>query len=228
MATSTKRKQAIAAYDADKACTLQEAFAVLKKISYTRFDASVDIDIRLGVDPRKGDQIVRGVVHLPHGTGKTVRVLALCEADKQAEAKEAGADYVGLEEYLTKIEKGWTEIDAVITQPSLMPRLGKLGRILGPRSLMPNPKLGTVTDDIGKGIKELKAGKIDLRTDKYAIIHAPAGRVSFSIDQLLENTQEVLRVVNHLKPSAAKGIYIRSVFVSSTMSPSVEIDRSSL
>ena len=228
MILTKKRKKALDAYDPQALHTFADAFTLIKKISSTSFDASIDMDLRLGIDPRKGDQIVRGVVHLPHGTGKTIRILALCEADKQAEATAAGADYVGLDEYVTKIEKGWVDVDAIITQPSLMPKLGKLGRILGPRGLMPNPKVGTVTDEIAKGIQELKAGKIDLKTDKYGIVHVPVGRVSFSVDQLLGNAEELLRVVQHLKPSAAKGTYLLSVFLSSTMGPSVEIDRKSL
>ncbi|MES2730294.1 MAG: 50S ribosomal protein L1 [Bacteroidota bacterium] len=223
-----KKKDALGKYDPTKAYSLAEAADILKQISYTKFDSSVDIDVRLGVDPRKADQMVRGVVALPHGTGKDVKVLVLCTPDKEAEAKAAGADFVGLDEYIQKIEQGWTDIDVIITMPTVMAKVGKLGRVLGPRGLMPNPKSGTVTQDVGKAVKEVKAGKIDFKVDKFGIIHTSIGKVSFSPEKLAENAQEVLNTLMKLKPSSAKGTYVKTVYLSSTMSPSVNIDKSTV
>jgi large subunit ribosomal protein L1 len=203
---------------------LTEASTLVKEISKTRFDSSIDLDVRLGVDPRKSNQMVRGVVSLPHGTGKETRVLVLCTPDKEAEAKEAGADYVGLDDYVEKIKGGWTEVDVIITMPSVMGKVGQLGRILGPRGLMPNPKSGTVTMEIGKAVKEVKQGKIDFKVDKSGIIHASIGKVSFEPDKIVDNAREFLSMVNKLKPAAAKGTYIRSIFLSSTMSMGIKID----
>ena len=200
----------------------------MKEISYTKFDASVDIDVRLGVDPRKADQMVRGVATLPHGTGKTVRVLVLCSPDKEAEATEAGADYVGLDDYIKKIEGGWTDVDVIITMPTVMAKVGRLGRVLGPRGLMPNPKSGTVTLEVGKAVKEVKAGKIDFKVDKTGIIHTSIGKVSFSPEKLAENAQEVISTLVRLKPSSSKGTYVQTIYLSSTMSPSVNIDRGTI
>ena len=196
----------------------------MKEITYTKFDSSVDLDVRLGVDPRKANQMVRGVVTLPHGTGKTVRVLVLCTPDKEEEAKEAGADFVGLDDYIAKIEKGWTDIDIVITMPGVMAKVGKLGRVLGPRNLMPNPKTGTVTNDVGKAVKDVKGGKIDFKVDKQGIIHASVGKVSFDTDKLIENAAELLGIISKLKPAAAKGTYIKSIHMSSTMSPGIPVE----
>jgi large subunit ribosomal protein L1 len=227
MAKNTKnRKAALAKVDLTKEYSLLDAAGVVKEITFTKFDASVDIDVRLGVDPRKADQMVRGIATLPHGTGKTVRVLVLCTPDKEQEAKDAGADYVGLDEYIQKIEKGWTDVDVIITMPSVMAKVGRLGRILGPRNLMPNPKSGTVTPDVAKAVKEVKAGKIDFKVDKTGIIHTSIGKVSFSPDKLAENASEVISTLNRLKPSSAKGTYIRSITLSSTMSPAVPVDPS--
>lgn len=223
-----KRKDALAKYDPSKVYSLEEAAAVLKEISYTKFDSSVDIDVRLGVDPRKADQMVRGVVALPHGTGKTVRVLVLCSPDKEAEAKEAGADYVGLDDYITKIEQGWTDVDVIITMPTVMAKLGRLGRVLGPRGLMPNPKSGTVTLEVGKAVKEVKAGKIDFKVDKTGIIHAAIGKVSFTPEQINQNALELIQTLIKLKPSSAKGTYVKSISLSSTMSPGVQIDKTTI
>lgn len=223
-----KRKEALAKYDAKQEYSFEKAAEILKSISYTKFDASVDIDVRLGVDPRKADQMVRGVVALPHGTGREVRVLVLCSPDKEAEAKEAGADYVGLDEYVQKIEQGWTDVDVIITMPTVMAKIGKLGKILGPRGLMPNPKSGTVTLEVGKAVKEVKAGKIDFKVDKFGIIHASIGRVSFGSDKIAQNAQELIATLMKLKPSSAKGTYVKSVHLSSTMSPSVVIDKSTI
>lgn len=223
-----KRKEALAKIDQNKSYSLPEAASILKEISYTKFDASVDIDIRLGVDPRKADQMVRGVTALPHGTGKAVRVLVLCSPDKEADAKEAGADYVGLDDYIQKIEGGWTDVDVIITMPTVMAKVGKLGRILGPRGLMPNPKSGTVTLDVGKAVREVKAGKIDFKVDKTGIIHASIGKVSFSPDMLAENAQELINTVARLKPSSAKGTYVKSLNLSSTMSPGLNIDKNTI
>ncbi|GEO02449.1 50S ribosomal protein L1 [Adhaeribacter aerolatus] len=221
-----KRKAALAKVDQNKEYALLDAASLVKEITYTKFDASVDIDVRLGVDPRKADQMVRGIATLPHGTGKQVRVLVLCTPDKEQEAKDAGADFVGLDEYIQKIEKGWTDVDVIITMPSVMAKVGRLGRILGPRNLMPNPKSGTVTPDVAKAVKEVKAGKIDFKVDKTGIIHTSIGKVSFSPDQIAENAAEIIATLNRLKPSSAKGTYIRSVTLSSTMSPAVTVDKS--
>jgi large subunit ribosomal protein L1 len=223
-----KQKEAEAKFDNTKAYPLQEAVDVLKGITFTKFDASVDLDIRLGVDPRKANQMVRGTVTLPHGTGKTIRVLVICTPDKEDEAKEAGADYVGLDEYIDKIKQGWTDVDVVITMPPVMPKLGPLGKILGPRGLMPNPKTGTVTMEIGKAVKDVKAGKIDFKVDKYGIIHASIGKVSFDQEQLVDNARELLTTVIKMKPTAAKGTYLRSIYLSSTMSPGVQIEPKSV
>lgn len=225
---SKKRKEVLALLDKDKAYGLAEAITVVKKITTTKFDASVDLDIRLGVDPRKANQMVRGSVTLPHGTGKTKKVLVLCTPDKEDEAKNAGADYVGLDDYIEKIKGGWTDVDVVITMPSVMPKVGALGRILGPRGLMPNPKTGTVTMDIARAVNEVKAGKIDFKVDKFGIIHSAVGKVSFSEEKLVENAKELLNTVVKLKPTAAKGTYVKSVFISSTMSMGVRIDTKSI
>ncbi|MDR4988199.1 MAG: 50S ribosomal protein L1 [Bacteroidales bacterium] len=228
MAKLTKnQKEALAKFDRNAIYTLPEAADVVKKITYTKFDASVDLDVRLGVDPRKANQMVRGVVTLPHGTGKTVRVLALCGPDKEDEAKEAGADYVGLDEYVEKIKGGWTDVDVVITTPNVMPKVGALGRILGPRGLMPNPKAGTVTMDIGKAVKDIKAGKIDFKVDKYGIIHAAIGKVSFDNQKIVENAKELIQTILRLKPAAAKGTYVKSIYMSSSMSPGIQVDTKS-
>jgi len=219
-----KQKEAVAKIDKTKLYSLEEASKLVKEISNAKFDASVDLAVRLGVDPRKANQMVRGVVSLPHGTGKNVKVLALVTPDKEAEAKEAGADYVGLEEYLEKIKGGWTDVDVIITMPSVMGKLGPLGRILGPRGLMPNPKTGTVTMDVAKAVGEVKAGKIDFKVDKTGIVHAAIGKASFSADKIEGNANELLQMLMKLKPTASKGIYVKSIFMSSTMSPSVAID----
>jgi len=229
MAKLTKNhKLALAKYDKDAAYALADAARIVKEITTSKFDASVDIDVRLGVDPRKANQMVRGIVTLPHGTGKVVRVLVLCTPDKEDEAKAAGADHVGLDDYIQKIKDGWTDVDVVITMPSIMPKVGALGRILGPRGLMPNPKTGTVTMEIGKAVQEVKAGKIDFKVDKYGIIHASVGKVSFEQDQLIENAKELISTIIKLKPSSAKGTYMKSVFMSSTMSPGIRIDQKSI
>lgn len=221
---SKKRKEAFAKFDKTKAYPLAEAVDIVKNITYTKFDASFDIDVRLGVDPRKANQMVRGIVTLPHGTGKVVRVLVLCTPDKEEEAKAAGADYVGLEEYVDKIKKGWTDVDVIITMPSVMPKIGALGKILGPRGLMPNPKAGTVTMEIGKAVADVKAGKIDFKVDKFGIIHTGIGRMNFSADKLIDNAKEMMATIIKLKPAAAKGTYIKSIYISSTMSPGVQVD----
>jgi large subunit ribosomal protein L1 len=218
------QKFALEKLDKDKLYTLKEASALVKDITKTKFDASVDLDVRLGIDPRKSNQMVRGVVSLPHGTGKETRVLVLCSPDKEAEAREAGADFVGLDDYVEKIKGGWTDMDVIITMPSVMGKVGQLGRILGPRGLMPNPKSGTVTMEIGKAVKEVKQGKIDFKVDKTGIIHASIGKVSFEPQKIVENAREFISIVNKLKPAAAKGTYIRSVFISSTMSPGIKVD----
>jgi len=215
-------------YDASKTYSLQEAADVLKAIAYTKFDSSIDVHVRLGVDPRKADQMVRGVVALPHGTGKTVRVLVLCTPDKEEAAKAAGADFVGLDEYIQKIEQGWTDIDVIITMPTVMAKLGKLGKILGPRGLMPNPKSGTVTLDVATAVKEVKAGKIDFKVDKTGIIHASIGKVSFSPEKLAENATELIQTLLKLKPSSAKGTYVKSISLASTMGPGIQIDRTTI
>jgi large subunit ribosomal protein L1 len=218
------RKEAIAKYDQEEIYDLDKAIELVKEMTFTKFDASVDVDVRLGVDPRKANQMVRGIVTLPHGTGKSVRVLVLCTPDKEEEAKAAGADYYGLDEYITKIKGGWTDVDVVITMPSVMAKVGALGRILGPRGLMPNPKTGTVTMEVGKAVNEVKAGKIDFKVDKFGIIHAAIGKVSFSHEQLLDNSREFINTIIKLKPSSAKGTYVKSIYMSSTMSPGVQVE----
>ncbi len=223
-----KQKEALGKFDKSKIYSLTEAVDIVKKITYTKFDASVDLNVRLGVDPRKANQMVRGSVTLPHGTGKVARVLVLCTPDKEQEAKDAGADYVGLDEYIQKIKDGWTDIDVVITTPNVMPKVGALGRILGPRGLMPNPKTGTVTMEIGKAVLEVKAGKIDFKVDKYGIVHAGIAKVSFDAPKIEENAKELIQTIVKLKPSAAKGTYVKSIYVSSTMSPGVQIDLKSV
>lgn len=228
MSKLTKNQKIAYAKVEDKAYKLSEAAALLKEITFTKFDASVDIDVRLGVDPRKANQMVRGVVTLPHGTGKTVRVLVLCTPDKESEAQAAGADYVGLDEYIEKIKGGWTDVDVIITTPNVMGKVGALGRILGPRGLMPNPKTGTVTMDVAKAVQEVKAGKIDFKVDKYGIIHTSIGKVSFTPEQIVDNAKEVMSTIIKLKPSAAKGTYVKSIFLSTTMSPGVEVDPKSV
>jgi large subunit ribosomal protein L1 len=229
MAKLTKNhKEALAKFDKNAVYSLSDAADVVKKITYTKFDSSVDLDVRLGVDPRKANQMVRGIVTLPHGTGKTVRVLVLCTPDKVDEAKAAGADYVGLDEYIDKIKSGWTDVDVVITMPSVMPKVGALGRILGPRGLMPNPKTGTVTMEIGKAVTDVKGGKIDFKVDKFGIIHASIGKVSFEQDKLVENAKELIQTIVRLKPAAAKGTYVKSIFLSSTMSPGIAVEPKSV
>ena len=225
MATLTKkRKDALAKIEKDKLYSLKEASSLVKDLSSTNFDSSVDLAVRLGVDPRKANQMVRGTVTLPHGVGKTVTVLALVTPDKEAEAKEAGADYVGLDEYVDKIKGGWTDVDVIVTMPSVMGKVGALGRVLGPRGLMPNPKSGTVTMDVAKAVADVKGGKIDFKVDKYGIIHASVGRVSFDPDKIKENASEMLQTINKLKPAAAKGVYIKSICVSGTMTPGIHVD----
>ncbi|HRS54433.1 MAG TPA: 50S ribosomal protein L1 [Bacteroidales bacterium] len=223
-----KRKEALSKYDRSKYYSLVEAVEIVKNITNTKFDASVDLDVRLGIDPRKSNQMVRGVVTLPHCTGKTVRVLVLCTPDKEEEAKAAGADYYGLDEYIQKIKEGWTDVDVIITMPSVMPKIGALGKILGPRGLMPNPKTGTVTMDIGKAVTEIKAGKIDFKVDKFGIIHASIAKASFPKEKIVDNAKELLHTIIKLKPTAAKGTYIKSVSISSTMSPGVRIEPKSI
>jgi large subunit ribosomal protein L1 len=223
-----KRKEVLSKYDLAKAYSLVEACDVVKGISTTKFDASVDIAVRLGVDPRKANQMVRGTVALPHGTGKDVRVLVLCTPDKEAEAKAAGADYVGLDDYIAKIKGGWTDVDVIITMPAVMGKVGVLGRILGPRGLMPNPKTGTVTMDVAKAVEEVKAGKIDFKVDKHGIIHSSVGKVSFDGDKIRDNAHELIQQLIKLKPSAAKGTYIKSIYLSATMSPGVQVDTKSV
>jgi len=225
---SKKRKEALAKIDQNKAYTLSEACNLVKEISTTKFDASIDVAVRLGVDPRKANQMVRGTVALPHGTGKDVKVLVLCTPDKEAEAKAAGADHVGLDDYITKIKGGWTDIDVIVTMPSVMGKVGALGRILGPRGLMPNPKTGTVTMDVAKAVTEVKAGKIDFRVDKFGIIHSAVAKVSFDSNKIEDNANELLTTIMKLKPAAAKGTYVKSIYMSSTMSPSILIDSKSI
>jgi len=225
---SKKRKVALAKIEPNKQYALTDASKLVKEITSTTFDSSVDIDIRLGVDPKKANQMVRGVVTLPHGTGKTVRVLALVTPDKEAEAREAGADYVGLDEFIQKIEQGWVDIDIIVTQPNVMAKLGKLGRVLGPRNLMPNPKSGTVTTEIGKTVREVKAGKIDFKVDKEGNIHTSIGKASFAPEKLAENAVELIQTIAKLKPSAAKGTYFRGISISSTMSPGLHVDTKSI
>ena len=218
------QKLALEKLEVGKTYTLKEASELLKEITFTKFDASVDVDVRLGVDPRKANQMVRGVVSLPNGTGKQVRVLALCTPDKEAEAKEAGADYVGLDEYIEKIKGGWTDVDVIITMPSIMGKIGALGRVLGPRGLMPNPKSGTVTMDVAKAVREVKQGKIDFKVDKTGIVHTSIGKVSFTPEMIAQNAKEFLSTIVKLKPAAAKGTYLKSIYLSSTMSPGIKID----
>ena len=225
---SKKRKEALAKIDANKAYTLADACDLVKEVSLAKFDASVDVAVRLGVDPRQANQMVRGTVALPHGTGKDMKVLVLCTPDKEEEAKAAGAEYVGLDEYIEKIKGGWTDIDVIITMPAVMGKVGALGRILGPRGLMPNPKTGTVTMEVGKAVSEVKAGKIDFKVDKYGIVHSAVGKVSFNGDMLKDNAHELIQTLIKMKPSAAKGTYIKSVYISSTMSPGIQIDTKSL
>lgn len=222
------QKLAVAKVEAGKAYTLKEAAELVKEITTTKFDASVDIDVRLGVDPRKANQMVRGVVSLPNGTGKQVRVLALCTPDQEAAAIEAGAEYVGLDEYIEKIKGGWTDVDVIITMPAIMGKLGALGRVLGPRGLMPNPKSGTVTNDVAKAVKEVKQGKIDFKVDKSGIVHTSIGKVSFTADKIIENAREFMATLMKLKPTAAKGTYVKSIYLSSTMSVGVKIDPKSV
>lgn len=222
------QKIALSKIEAGKTYTLAEAAEKVKEITFTKFDASFDIDVRLGVDPRKADQMVRGVVSLPNGTGKEVRVLVLCNPDAEAAAKEAGADYVGLDEYIEKIKGGWTDVDVIITQPAIMGKIGALGRILGPRGLMPNPKSGTVTMDVAKAVKEVKQGKIDFKVDKNGIVHASIGKVSFSAEKMVENAKEFINTLIKLKPATAKGTYIKSIYLSSTMSPGIKVDTKSV
>ncbi len=229
MAKLTKKQKAVLTkYDKLKEYSLEDAAALVKELNYAKFDASVDIDVRLGVDPRKADQMVRGVVALPHGTGKDVRVLVLCSPDKVAEAKEAGAEHVGLDDYIQKISDGWVDIDVIITMPTVMAKVGKLGRVLGPRGLMPNPKSGTVTMDVGKAVREVKQGKIDFKVDKSGIIHTSIGKVSFSPDKLTDNVREVLLTIAKLKPASSKGTYFKSINISSTMSPGIKVDKTSI
>jgi len=225
---SKNRKAALAKFDSEKEYSLSEAAAIVKDITTTKFNASCDLDVKLGVDPKKANQMVRGIATLPHGTGKEVRVLVLCTPDKEQEAKDAGADHVGLDEYVAKIKGGWTDIDVIITMPSVMGKVGALGRVLGPRGLMPNPKAGTVTMDVAKAVTEVKAGKIDFKVDKYGIIHAGIGRVSFDGEKIRENAFELVSTLIKLKPSASKGTYIKSIYLSSTMSPGIQIDAKSV
>jgi len=229
MSKLTKNKKlALEKIENGKAYTIDEAAQLVKDITFTKFDASVDMDVRLGVDPRKANQMVRGVVTLPHGTGKEVRVLVLCTPDKVEEAKAAGADYVGLDEYIEKLKSGWTDIDIIITMPAIMGKIGALGRILGPRGLMPNPKSGTVTMEIGKAVKEVKQGKIDFKVDKFGIVHTSIGKVNFEAEKIKDNAREFMATIQKLKPSSAKGTYVKSVFLSSTMSPGIKLDLKSL
>ena len=223
-----KQKEAVGKIEKGKEYSLEEASSLIKEMTFTKFDSSVDIDVRLGVDPRKADQMVRGVVSLPHGVGKEVKVCVLCTPEKEQEAKDAGADYVGLDDLVKKIEGGWTDMDVIITMPNVMAKVGKLGRILGPRGLMPNPKSGTVTMDIGKTVKEVKQGKIDFKVDKFGIIHTSIGKTSFDADKILDNAEEILNTIAKLKPSSAKGTYVKSIYLSSTMSPSIPIDKNSI
>lgn len=225
---SKNRKKAIAKYDAARTYSVEEASKIVKDITTTKFDSSVDLSVRLGVDPKKANQMVRGTVSLPHGTGKTLRILVICTPDKEAEAKAAGADFVGSDEFITKIKEGWTDVDVIITTPSMMGKVGALGKVLGPRGLMPNPKTGTVTMDIGKAVKDSKGGKIDFKVDKAGIIHAAVGKVSFDAQKIAENSNELLQTIIKLKPSSAKGAYLRSVSMSSTMSPGIQIETKTL
>jgi large subunit ribosomal protein L1 len=229
MAKLTKKQADILKkYDFAKSYTLDEAVSMVKEITNTKFDASVDIDINLGVDPRKADQMVRGVVALPHGTGKETKVLVLCTPDKEDEAKEAGADYVGLDDYIQKIEGGWTDVDVIITMPTVMAKVGRLGRVLGPRGLMPNPKAGTVTMEVGKAVQEVKTGKIDFKVDKFGIIHTSVGKASFEPRKIADNAREVIQTISRLKPASTKGTYLKSIHLSSTMSKGVQVDKNSI
>ncbi|MCQ2607379.1 MAG: 50S ribosomal protein L1 [Bacteroidales bacterium] len=228
MKLTKNKKIALAKIEAGKAYAIEDAAKLVKEITTTKFDASVDMDVRLGVDPKKANQMVRGVVTLPNGTGKQVRVLVLCTPDKEKEAQEAGADYVGLDEYVEKIKGGWTDVDVIITMPTIMAKIGALGRVLGPRGLMPNPKSGTVTMDIAKAVAEVKAGKIDFKVDKFGIIHASIGKVSFSPEAIVGNAKEFVNMINKLKPVSAKGTYVKSIYISSTMSPGIQVDTKSL
>lgn len=228
MKLTKNRKAALEKYDLSQAYSLEDASKLVKEITTTKFDSSVDLDVRLGVDPRKADQMVRGVVALPHGTGRDLKVLVLCTPDKEAEAKEAGADYVGLDDLIQKIEGGWLDMDVIVTMPTVMAKVGRLGRVLGPRNLMPNPKAGTVTMDIAKAVKEIKAGKIDFKVDKFGIIHASIGKVSFSPEKIRENANELIQTLLKLKPAAAKGTYIKSISLSSTMSTGIKVEKSSV
>jgi large subunit ribosomal protein L1 len=229
MAKLTKnRKAVLAKYNPEKEYSLEDAANVMKEITFTKFDASVDVDIRLGVDPKKSDQMVRGVVSLPHGLGKVVRVLVLCTPDKAQEAKDAGAEHVGLDDYIKKIEGGWTDVDVIITMPTVMAKVGKLGKVLGPRGLMPNPKSGTVTLEVGKAVKDVKAGKVDFKIDKQGIIHASIGKASFSADKIKDNATELINTVVKLKPASSKGTYVQSITLSSTMSPGIMVDKGSI
>ena len=228
MALTKKRKEAIAKVDSEKLYSLKDASQIVKDVTTTNFDSSVDVAVRLGVDPRKANQMVRGTVSLPHGTGKDVKVLVLCTPDKEQEAKDAGADHVGLDEFITKIKGGWTDVDVIITMPSVMGKVGALGRVLGPRGLMPNPKTGTVTMNIGQAVQDVKAGKIDFKVDRYGIIHAAIGKASFDAEKIEENAQELLSTLLKLKPVAAKGTYMKSITMSSTMSPGIKIDTKSV
>ena len=229
MSKLTKNKKlALEKIEGGKVYSIDEAAQLVKEITFTKFDASVDMDVRLGVDPRKANQMVRGVVTLPHGTGKDIRVLVLCTPDKVEEAKAAGADYVGLDEYIEKLKSGWTDIDIIITMPAIMGKIGALGRILGPRGLMPNPKSGTVTMEIGKAVKEVKQGKIDFKVDKFGIVHTSIGKVNFEAEKIMDNAREFMATIQKLKPSSAKGTYVKSVFLSSTMSPGIKLDLKSL
>ena len=223
-----KRKEALSKFDKSGIFSIEEAVKIVKEISNTKFDSSVDVDIRLGVDPRKANQMVRGIVTLPHGTGKTIRVLVLCTPDKEDEAKAAGADYYGLDEFIDKIKGGWTDIDVIITTPNVMPKVGALGKILGPRGLMPNPKTGTVTMEIGKAVNEVKAWKIDFKVDKFGIIHSGVAKVSFENQKIVENAKELIQMVLKLKPAAAKGTYVKSIYISSTMSPGIKVEPKSV
>ena len=224
MAISKKRKAALAKVDKNKVYSLKDASALVKEVNTTKFDSSVDLHVRLGVDPKKADQSIRGTVNLPHGTGKTKRVLVLCTPDKEADAKAAGADYVGLDEFIQKIEGGWVDVDVIVATPSVMPKIGKLGKVLGPRNLMPNPKTGTVTNDVAAAVNEVKGGKIAFKVDKAGIIHASIGRVSFTPEKIVENSQELLNAIIKAKPATAKGTYVKSVFMASSMSPGIAID----
>lgn len=225
---SKNRKLALSKIEKDRAYNLMDGASLLREITTTKFDASVDIDVRLGVDPRKANQMVRGITSLPHGTGKVKRVLVLCTPDKEQEARESGADHVGLDDYIQKIKEGWTDIDVIITMPSCMGKVGPVGRILGPRGLMPNPKSGTVTMEIGKAVQEVKSGKIDFKVDKYGIVHASIGKVSFTKEQIVDNAKELISTIQKLKPSSAKGTYVKSIYLSTTMSPGVMIDTKSV